>query len=648
MKPKSTTPFIIPHNTEINLEKYKKLYAASLKDLDGFWNEQGKRIDWIKPYTKIKNTRFTYPDINIKWYEDGILNACVNCVDRHLPTRTEQVAFYWEGDEPNTDKKITYGMLYENVCKLANIYKELGVKKGDRVIIYMPMIPEAIYAMLACARIGAIHSVVFGGFSSDALASRIKDCQASLVVTADQGVRGGKIIPLKNNVDKALETCDSVKLLMVNTTDKGGNIVSGRDYIYNDMMQNASTACPPEKMKAEDPLFILYTSGSTGKPKGILHTTGGYLVYSSMTHQYAFDYNEGDIFWCTADVGWITGHSYIVYGPLTNAASSVIFEGIPTYPDAGRFWAICEKYKVNQFYTAPTAIRALMRMGDDFVKPYDLSTLKVLGTVGESINPDVWKWYYNVIGKSRLPIVDTWWQTETGAQMIAPLANIIPPKPGAASLPFWGIQPVIIDPHTGDEITEKKAKGVLCFKDSWPGQMRGVYGDHDCFIKTYFTDYKGYYFTGDGCERDEDGYYWMSGRVDDVINVAGHRLGTAEIESALVAHPKIAEAAVIGCPHEIKGQAIYCYVTLMAKHHPNDMLRDELCDWIRHEIGSIATPDYIQWAPNLPKTRSGKIMRRILRKIAENDFENLGDISTLAEPHVVEELIATHLKDTNN
>ncbi len=623
---------------------YDRMYAQSVNDPDAFWGEHGKRLDWIKPYTKVKNTSFEYPDVSIKWYEDGVLNASANCIDRHLASRGDQTAIIWESDDPALATKITYFQLSERVNKLANVLRDLGIRKGDRVVLYMPMIPEAAYAMLACARIGAIHSVVFGGFSPDALASRITDCGASLVITADEAPRGGRNTPLKANADKAMEICGDVPMLVVARTGGGPGLKEGRDHSYEELMEKAEGFCPPEPMGAEDPLFILYTSGSTGKPKGVLHTTGGYMVYASMTHWYTFDYHDGDVFWCTADVGWITGHSYIVYGPLANGATTLMFEGVPTWPDVGRFWAVCEKHKVNQFYTAPTAIRALMAHGDEPVKKHDLSSIKVLGTVGEPINPEAWEWYNEVVGKGKVPIVDTWWQTETGGHMITPLPGAIPTKPGSATLPFFGVQPVVLDPQSGKEITDTVAEGVLAIKDSWPAQMRTVYGDHDRFVATYFADYKGYYFSGDGCRRDEDGYYWITGRVDDVINVSGHRMGTAEIESALVAHPKVSEAAVVGFPHEIKGQGIYCYVTLMAGEEYTDALKQELTDWVRKEIGPIAKPDHIQWAPGLPKTRSGKIMRRILRKIAENDYGNLGDTSTLADPSVVEDLIKNRMK----
>ncbi len=630
-------------NAHVDAAKYEEMYAASVNDPDAFWGEHGKRLDWFKPYTRVKNTSYAHPDISIKWYEDGELNVCYNCVDRHLEKRADQVAIVWEGDDPGTDQHITYRELHEQVSKLANVYKSLGVGKGDRVVLYMPMIPEAAYAMLACARIGAVHSVVFAGFSPEALASRVQDCGAKLVITADEAPRGGRNTPLKANVDKALEISGDVTTLVVARTGADVHMKEGRDHAYGPLMEAASADCPPEVMNAEDPLFILYTSGSTGKPKGVLHTSGGYLVYAAMTHELVFDYHDGDIFWCTADVGWVTGHSYIVYGPLANGATTLMFEGVPTWPDASRFWQVCEKHRVNQFYTAPTAIRALMAQGDEWVAKADLSSIKVLGTVGEPINPEAWAWYNDVVGKGRCPIVDTWWQTETGGHMLTPLPGAIATKPGSATKPFFGVQPVILEPQTGEEITSTEAEGVLCIKDSWPGQMRTVYGDHDRFVATYFSDYKGYYFTGDGCRRDADGYYWITGRVDDVLNVSGHRMGTAEIESALVAHHKVSEAAVVGYPHPIKGQGIYAYVTLMAGEEYTDSLKKELSDWVRKEIGPIAKPDLIQWAPGLPKTRSGKIMRRILRKIAENDYGNLGDTSTLADPSVVEELIANRM-----
>ena len=619
--------------------KYQHMYRQSVEDPEAFWGEQGKRLDWIKPYSKIKNTSYDYDNVSIKWFEDGTLNVSANCIDRHLADRADQVAIIWEGDDIYTDRKITYSQLHAEVCRFANVLKGLGVDKGDRVVIYLPMIPEAAYAMLACARIGAIHSIVFAGFSADALADRVNDCDAKLLITADHAPRGGRITKLKDNANAALRRCqDSVKCLVVRRTGQQVAWHPERDVWYHQAAAAVPADCPPEEMNAEDPLFILYTSGSTGKPKGVVHTTGGYLLYAAMTHELVFDYHPGDIFWCTADVGWVTGHSYIVYGPLANGATTLMFEGVPTYPDAGRFWEVCAKHKVNQFYTAPTAIRALMGQGTEPVEKHDLSSLKLLGSVGEPINPEAWKWYYEVVGKSRCPIVDTWWQTETGGHLITPLPGATALKPGSATRPFFGIQPVLLD-DKGNEIADTEADGVLCIKDSWPGQMRTVWGDHDRFVSTYFEMYKGYYFSGDGCRRDADGYYWITGRVDDVLNVSGHRMGTAEVESALVAHPKVSEAAVVGYPHDIKGQGIYCYVTLMAGEEPTDALKKELRDWVRSEIGPIASPDLIQWAPGLPKTRSGKIMRRILRKIAEDDFSNLGDTSTLADPGVVDDLI---------
>lgn len=628
----------------INNDRYNDLYEKSVSNPEEFWSEMGDRLDWIKKFTEVKDVSFNKNDLHIRWYGDGTLNACVNCVDRHLKDRADQTAIIFEGDDPNVSENITYQKLYEEVCRFSNVLKNAGAKKGDRITLYMPMIPEAVYAMLACARIGAVHSVVFGGFSPDALAGRIIDCESQIVITADEGMRGRKAIPLKANVDKALENPETnvSKVIVVKTTGNDVRYFEGRDIWYHAEAEKVSTECPAEEMKAEDPLFILYTSGSTGKPKGVLHTTGGYLVYASLTHKYVFDYHDGDIYWCTADVGWVTGHSYIVYGPLANGATTLVFEGVPNYPDASRFWQVCDKHKVNIFYTAPTAIRALMGAGDEFVKNTDRSSLRILGSVGEPINPEAWEWYYNVVGEEKCPIVDTWWQTETGGIMITPLPGATTLKPGSATRPFFGIKPELVD---GDgNILEGEAEGNLCIADSWPGQMRTVYGDHERFIQTYFSTYEGKYFTGDGCRRDGDGYYWITGRVDDVINVSGHRMGTAEVESALVAHGDVAEAAVVGFPHNIKGQGIYAYVTLMSGHDPSEELKKTLVQWVRKEIGPIATPDHIQFAPGLPKTRSGKIMRRILRKIAEDDYSNLGDTSTLADPSVVDDLIANRMK----
>ena len=617
---------------------YQKMYDQSISDPEGFWREQGQIIEWMTPYTKVSDVSYNKPDVSIKWYEDGTLNASANCLDRHLETRGDQTAIIWEGDDPADAKHISYKELHEEVCKFSNVLKSRGVKKGDRVTIYMPMVPEAAVAMLACARIGAVHSVVFGGFSPDALAGRITDCESSVVITADEGVRGGKPIPLKANTDAALENCpDCTTCIVVKRTGGAISMADGRDVWYHEAMAEASSDCPAEEMKAEDPLFILYTSGSTGKPKGVLHTTGGYMVYAAMTHRYVFDYHDGDVYWCTADVGWVTGHSYILYGPLANGAQTLMFEGVPTYPDISRFWQVVEKHKVNIFYTAPTAIRALMREGEEPVKKYDRSSLRLLGSVGEPINPEAWLWYHEVVGDSRCPIVDTWWQTETGGILITPLPGATSTKPGSATRPFFGVQPVLVD--NDNQIIDGAAEGSLCINASWPGQMRTVYGDHQRFIDTYFSTFEGRYFTGDGARRDEDGYYWITGRVDDVINVSGHRMGTAEVESALVAHAKVAEAAVVGYPHDIKGQGIYAYVTLNAGEATSDELLAELRSWVRKEIGPIATPDLIQWAPGLPKTRSGKIMRRILRKIAANEHDQLGDTSTLADPSVVDELI---------
>ncbi len=625
--------------------KYEEMYNASMQNPEKFWGEEGKRLDWIKPYTKVKNTSFEPGNIDIKWFEDGTLNVAVNCIDRHLPTRGDQTAIIFEPDDPNTPAQhITYNDLHDKVNRMANVLLSQGVMRGERVVIYLPMIPEAAYAMLACARIGAIHSIVFAGFSADALANRINDCQARVLITADEAPRGGRVTALKSNADAALLHCsDKVRCLVVKHTGGQTTWLQDRDVDVHALMETASPDCPPREMGAEDPLFILYTSGSTGKPKGVQHCSGGYLAYAAMTHQYTFDYHDGDVFWCTADVGWVTGHSYIIYGPLANGATTVMFEGVPTYPDASRFWQVCEKHKVNQFYTAPTAIRALMAFGDDPVTACDLSALKLLGTVGEPINPEAWNWYNDVVGKGNLPIVDTWWQTETGGHMLTPLPGATPTKPGSATLPFFGVKPVLLDATSGDIIPDVEAEGVLAIADSWPGQMRTIYGDHERFEKTYFADYEGYFFSGDGCRRDADGYYWITGRVDDVINVSGHRMGTAEVESALVAHADVAEAAVVGYPHDIKGQGIYAYVTLMNGVEPTDELRKELEKWVRTEIGPIAKPDLVQWAPGLPKTRSGKIMRRILRKIAENDHATLGDTSTLADPSVVDELIENRM-----
>ena len=622
----------------IDNEKYLQEYERSINDPENFWAEHGQRIDWIKPYTRIKDVSYSEKDLHIKWFYDGTLNVSSNCLDRHLEKRGDQTAIIWEGDDPKEDKRITFKELHSEVCKFANALKELGVKKGDRVTIYMPMIPEAAVAMLACARVGAIHSVVFGGFSPDALAGRIQDCDSSLIITADEGIRGGKPIPLKANTDAALNSCPMCKTVVV-VKRTGGKIdwVEGRDYWYHDITSAQSEECQPEEMNAEDPLFILYTSGSTGKPKGVMHTSGGYIVYASMTHEYVFDYKDGEVYWCTADVGWVTGHSYILYGPLANGATTLMFEGVPNYPNSSRFWDVCDKHNVSIFYTAPTALRALMREGEGPVKATSRKSLRLLGSVGEPINPEAWLWYYNVVGDGRCPIVDTWWQTETGGILITPLPGATDLKPGSATRPFFGIKPIIVD--AGGNVLDGATTGNLCLAESWPGQMRTVYGDHDRFFQTYFATFPGRYFTGDGCRRDEDGYYWITGRVDDVINVSGHRMGTAEVESALVAHSLVAEAAVVGYPHEIKGQGIYAYVTLNVGVEPDEELRKELIQWVRKEIGPIASPDLIQWAPGLPKTRSGKIMRRILRKVAENDFGSLGDTSTLAEPAVVQDLI---------
>jgi acetyl-CoA synthetase len=622
----------------IDQATYQTMYADSVKKPEKFWAKHAKRLDWFKAPTKIKSTSFAHDKVSIKWFEDGVLNVSYNCIDRHLKKRANQTAIIWEGDNPYDDKKITYAELYVQVCRFANVMKANGVKKGDRVTLYMPMIPEAAYAMLACTRIGAVHSIVFGGFSPESLAGRINDCDSKFIITADEGLRGGKKIPLKVNTDEALKRCSgNEKVLVVRRTGATVPFDSARDLWYHEEAAKVSADCKPEKMKAEDPLFILYTSGSTGKPKGVLHTTGGYLVYASMTHQYVFDYQDGDIYWCTADVGWVTGHSYIVYGPLANGATTLMFEGVPNYPTNSRFWEVIDKHQVNIFYTAPTAIRALMSAGEVPVQKTSRKSLRLLGSVGEPINPEAWEWYHRVVGDGRCPIVDTWWQTETGGILISPLPGATKLKPGSATLPFFGCQPALVDDKGA--ILDGAASGNLVILDSWPGQMRTVYGDHDRFVQTYFSTYKGMYFTGDGCRRDEDGYYWITGRVDDVINVSGHRLGTAEVESALVSHPQVSEAAVVGYPHDIKGQGIYCYVTLMLGEVGDDALRKELVAHVRKEIGPLATPDKIQFSPGLPKTRSGKIMRRILRKIAEDDFGALGDISTLADPAVVDDLV---------
>ena len=629
-------------NSYVNQSSYEAKYKESINNNEKFWADEGKRIHWFKPYTKIKEVTYSKKKVSIKWFYDGTTNVSYNCIDRHLPKRAKQTAIIFEGDDPKESKNITYQELSDEVCKLANGLKEIGIKKGDRVTIYMPMVPEGVYAMLACTRIGAIHSVVFGGFSPDSIVNRVLDCKSEFVITADEGLRGQKVIPLKKNVDEALKKCPDVKKCIV-LKRTGGNVPfdSKRDVWYHELTSKMSTTCKPEEMNAEDPLFILYTSGSTGKPKGVLHTTGGYLVYASMTHQYIFDYKDGDIYWCTADIGWVTGHSYIVYGPLSNGATTLVFEGVPSYPDASRFWQVIDKHKVNIFYTAPTALRALMREGDAMVKKTSRKSLKLLGSVGEPINPEAWIWYHKVVGDSRCPIVDTWWQTETGGILISPQPGAVDLKPGSATKPFYGIKPAVVD-EKGNELSGA-CEGRLCMSDSWPGQMRTIYGDHQKFIDTYFSQHDGKYFTGDGCKRDEDGYYWITGRVDDVIIVSGHNLGTAEIESAFVAHPKVAEAAVVGYPHNIKGQGLYCYVTLKVGEAGSDALTKELKDLVRKIIGPLATPDLIHYTPGLPKTRSGKIMRRILRKVAENQFENLGDTSTLADPTVVQSLIDNRL-----
>ncbi len=623
----------------VDNQKYQAMYKRSVEDPEGFWREHGRRVDWIKPYTKVKNATYAPGNVSIKWYEDGTLNVSANCIDRHLAKRGDQIAIIWEGDDPTHDEKITYRQLHERVCKFANVLKANGVRKGDRVTIYLPMIPEAAYAMLACARIGAVHSVVFGGFSPDSLAGRIDDADSKFIITSDEGVRGGRPIPLKKNTDEALKKCKGgEKVLVVRRTGADVPWTPGRDIWLHDELVKVSADCPPVEMSAEDPLFILYTSGSTGKPKGVLHTTGGYLVFTSMTHQYVFDYHDGDIYWCTADVGWVTGHSYILYGPLSNGAVTLMFEGVPNYPTPSRFWHVVDKWQVNTFYTAPTALRALMGAGDDFVKRASRASLRLLGSVGEPINPEAWEWYHRVVGDGRCPIVDTWWQTETGGILITPLPGATKTKPGSATRPFFGIKPALVDEK--GTLLDGAASGNLVILDSWPGQMRTVYGDHERFMQTYFSTYANMYFTGDGCRRDADGYYWITGRVDDVLNVSGHRLGTAEVESALVSHPLVAEAAVVGYPHDIKGQGIYCYVTLMAGTKGTDELKKELVATVRKIIGPTASPDLIQFSPGLPKTRSGKIMRRILRKIAEDDFSNLGDTSTLADPAVVDDLVS--------
>lgn len=636
----------IATKAHVDKETYERLYRQSIEEPETFWAQQAESLQWIAPWKTVKNTSYE-GDVSIKWFEGGKLNVSANCIDRHLPAKGDQTAIIWEGDNPEEARHITYRELYEEVCRLANAMKARGVKKGDRVTIYMPMIPQAIYAMLACTRIGAVHSVVFGGFSPSSLRGRIEDCQSDFVITADEGLRGGRKVPLKANVDEALKSLKQVRhVLVYKRTGASVGWVEGRDVWYDEETAKQPAECTPEVMDAEDPLFILYTSGSTGKPKGVLHTTAGYLLYASLTHRYVFDYQDGEVYWCTADVGWVTGHSYIVYGPLANGATTLVFEGVPNYPDASRFWQVIDKHNVNIFYTAPTAIRSLMREGEAPVRKTSRASLRVLGSVGEPINPEAWLWYYREVGNERCPVVDTWWQTETGGILITPLPGAIDQKPGSATLPFFGVKPVITDSE--GNVLEGECEGLLCIADSWPGQMRSVYGDHERFVQTYFSTVKGKYFSGDGCRRDKDGYYWITGRIDDVLNVSGHRMGTAEIESALVAHPKVAEAAVVGYPHEIKGQGIYAYVTLNAEVEPDDALRKELSQWVRKEIGPIATPDLLHLTPGLPKTRSGKIMRRILRKIAENNFDNLGDTSTLLNPEVVESLIKTRLNRPEN
>jgi acetyl-CoA synthetase len=628
----------------VDAEGYEAAVRRVEADPEGYWGDLGRRLDWIKPFTQVKDVSFRREDFRIRWYADGVLNVSANCIDRHLPQRKDDVAFIWESDDPGVSSTITYGQLHAEVCRMANVLKAKGVRKGDRVTLYLPMIPEAAYAMLACSRIGAVHSVVFGGFSPDSLAGRIQDCASRVVITADEGLRGGKTVPLKRNVDEALQECPGVTdVIVVRRTGADVPMTAGRDAFYADLQGSVGDACDPEPMNAEDPLFILYTSGSTGKPKGVLHTTGGYLAWAAWTHEAIFDYRPGEVFWCSADIGWVTGHSYIVYGPLANGATSLIFEGVPNYPTSSRFWEVCDKHKVEIFYTAPTAIRALMREGEEPVKRTSRKSIRLLGTVGEPINPEAWLWYHRVVGEERCPIVDTWWQTETGAALMSPLPGATALKPGSCTKPLPGVKPQLVD-AVGQEL-DGATSGNLCLTDSWPGQMRTVFGDHERFITTYFTTYPGKYFTGDGARRDEDGYYWITGRVDDVINVSGHRLGTAEIESALVGHAAVAEAAVVGYPHEVKGQGIYCYVTLNADREPSPALETELRNWVRQEIGPFASPDVIQFAPGLPKTRSGKIMRRILRKIAEDDLSNLGDTSTLADPAVVDDLVNNRSRD---